>query len=172
MATPVYEIQTNEIFNDRETGQWTNEVGDANEFATIAAAVAGIQSLRELDAEWAAGTYRVVEIESGDIEFEVGPGEDLELPTQLPDGWDSIEHMSIIGAGLMWLADRGLALDSIPEPTRYEFEPAHPECYVLAYPDDSAYVRSNADDEVWDQFSDYLSVNALHTHGDTIYTDE
>lgn len=170
MATPVYEIRTNERdANGRETGQWSNEIGEGNEFATIAAATAAIQSLRELDADWADGSYRVVEIASGDTVLTVEPGEGLELPTP-PAGWSSIEQLADTQAGLAYLADRGLTGDDIPGSiARYETcQPAHPECYALVYADDSVYIRSNADDEVWYDLAEYLADHDLRIEGDSI----
>lgn len=74
MATPVYEIQTNERdANGRETGQWSNEIGEGNEFATIAAATAAIQSLRECGEDWANATYRICDIDDGFVRGEYGP---------------------------------------------------------------------------------------------------
>tara|TARA_R100000306_G_C4292982_1_gene101112 strand:- start:21 stop:377 length:357 start_codon:yes stop_codon:yes gene_type:complete len=51
----VYEIQTCGRYSE-----WTNDIGDDNEFATTADALAMIKELKTLGEDWAAAEYRVV----------------------------------------------------------------------------------------------------------------
>ena len=56
-------VGTGEFFGTR-SGNWepVPGVGSENEFATVEEAETAIESLREIDDDWAAGTYAVREI--------------------------------------------------------------------------------------------------------------
>ena len=51
-----YEIQT------KYGGEWSNHVGDSNEFATPLEAWILVAELRTLDGEWREAEYRVAEV--------------------------------------------------------------------------------------------------------------
>jgi len=92
-----------------------------------------------------------------------GPDTDLDLsPAQLPHGWETPEQLVSCSAGLAYALDRWIAAaqpSDQPEPIKQieAMVPNHPECYLHVYGDDSVYVHSNADDEIWASLSDYLA---------------
>lgn len=103
------------------------------------------------------------------------PNSDQELDRfDLPDGWSTPMQLIAVEAGRAYALDRWARGLSEPEDypavvARYEMcEPPHAECYVLTYADGSAYIRSNAIDEVWESFDDYLIDNALKIEGERI----
>ena len=57
-----YEIQT------KYGGEWSNEVGDRNEFDTETEALAAIGQLKEIDEEWSRANYRVVAVKESEVE--------------------------------------------------------------------------------------------------------
>jgi len=98
-------------------------------------------------------------------------------PADLAAGFETPAQMLEFEAGLTYALDRwaqGLAdpSDYPDSVARYEScQPPHPECYVLVFADGSAYVRSNARDEVWADFGDYLSHVDCTVEGETIVAD-
>ena len=92
----------------------------------------------------------------------------------LPLGFATIDSLAAYDAGRAYIADRA-ARTGEPSPyatvepvARYEDGCANPDCYVLVYPDGSAYIHSDADDEVWYDLDAYLSDNDLRLDGDII----
>lgn len=53
----MYAIETKDYY-----GQWSREIGDENLFHSQSAAARCIRQLRGLGPDWAAGTYRIVEV--------------------------------------------------------------------------------------------------------------
>ena len=58
----LYEIET-----QLRSGEWSNEVGDRNEFDTETEALAAIGELKGIDEEWAVAEYRVVAVKESEV---------------------------------------------------------------------------------------------------------
>ena len=56
-----YEIQT------KYGGEWSNEVGDRNEFDTETEALAAIGDLKGIDEGWSSANYRVVAVKEDEV---------------------------------------------------------------------------------------------------------
>lgn len=87
----------------------------------------------------------------------------------LPAGFRTTSDLWRVLAGHAYIADYAARYGDIspkPEPTaHYDIEMVgggtHPECYIDVYADGSAYIHSNAENEIWESFANYLSENDL-----------
>lgn len=100
------------------------------------------------------------------------------MAISLPIGYATIDQLATIEAGRAYIAGRAAREgDPSPCPTteptaHYDVEMqgggTHPECYIDVYTDGSAYIHSNADDEVWESLADYLAEYDLRIDGDMV----
>jgi hypothetical protein len=54
--------------NDKLGNEWTNDIGNGNEFANETSAWAMVEELKTLGGEWATAEYRVVPMENSCIQ--------------------------------------------------------------------------------------------------------
>jgi hypothetical protein len=81
-------------------------------------------------------------------------------------GFDTLDQLCQSMAGRTYAAARIISEERHDYPDAVQFlalvgaatyhDSSHPECYAIEFSDDSLLIRSNASDEVWAAWTDYL----------------